>query len=68
MKELPCEDLSYPLEGSDKCDATRKCEIDPSIILLERVQEKFAGHYSCQGMNLAGWGSQSESKELVVYC
>lgn len=57
-----------PYETSQTCNTTRKCEIDPSLILLERVQEAFAGNYSCSAMNEAGWSARSNYTELVVYC
>ncbi|CAG9768077.1 unnamed protein product [Ceutorhynchus assimilis] len=43
------------------------CGLDPSILSLERVDETFAGNYTCQGENVAGWGPISEPAELVVY-
>lgn len=58
--------MSYDL--NDQCETSRKCTIDPSLILLERVQRAFAGSYSCQGRNAAGWGPRSAQKELQVYC
>ncbi|XP_050315809.1 uncharacterized protein LOC126750284 isoform X2 [Anthonomus grandis grandis] len=60
MKEFP------------ECNYTAKdggpfCGLDPSILSLERVDETFAGNYTCQGENVAGWGPISEPVELVVY-
>lgn len=68
MHEVNCSQLPKAIKGSEKCDTPRKCNIDPSLILLERVQRSFAGSYSCQGKNTAGWGSISKEKELLVYC
>ncbi|XP_060519272.1 titin isoform X2 [Cylas formicarius] len=62
MKEFP------------ECNYTAKdesggpfCGLDPSILSLERVDESFAGNYTCQGENTAGWGPLSEPVELIVY-
>lgn len=55
-------------EEEYQCAAPRKCNIDPSLILLERVDRSFAGRYSCQGKSAAGWGPLSDEKELLVYC
>lgn len=66
LAELSCQ--TAPYTDSDRCNSTRQCEIEPSQILLERVQEKFSGNYSCQGKNEAGIGQESELRELVVYC
>lgn len=66
LHEVNCSQMSYDL--NDQCETSRKCNIDPSLILLERVQRAFAGWYSCQGRNAAGWGPRSAEKELQVYC
>ncbi|XP_066154008.1 uncharacterized protein nrm [Euwallacea fornicatus] len=62
LKELP------------ECNYTSKhdsrgpfCGVDPSIFNLEKVNQTFAGMYTCQGENVAGWGTISEPVELVVY-
>lgn len=64
LHEVNCNKTYF----NDQCDNSRKCTIDPSLILLERVQRNFAGMYSCQGKNAAGWGPRSAEKELQVYC
>lgn len=43
------------------------CFIDPTKILLQKVNREFLGNYSCRGFNAAGWGKESESKLLDVY-
>ena len=44
------------------------CGIDPSILSLIKVEQSFAGNYTCQGENEAGVGPVSEPRELIVYC
>ncbi|XP_025836985.1 hemicentin-2 isoform X3 [Agrilus planipennis] len=61
------------LEKLPRCSRTENkatetfCSPDPSVLLLREVDEKFAGFYECRGSNIAGWGSKSDRKELVVY-
>ncbi|XP_030767914.1 hemicentin-1 isoform X2 [Sitophilus oryzae] len=62
MKEFP------------ECNYTAKddtggpfCGLDPSFLSLETVDETFAGNYTCQGENVAGWGPVSDPVELIVY-
>ena len=43
------------------------CLIDPTKILLQNVNRKSFGNYSCRGYNAAGWGQESEQKLLNVY-
>ncbi|KAJ3660556.1 hypothetical protein Zmor_004998 [Zophobas morio] len=43
------------------------CGIDPSILSLIKVEQSFAGNYTCQGENEAGVGPVSEPRELIVY-
>ncbi|XP_044272601.1 uncharacterized protein LOC123016327 [Tribolium madens] len=43
------------------------CGIDPSILSLIKVEQTFAGNYTCQGENEAGLGPVSEPRELIVY-
>jgi len=63
MKEFPeCNYTSKDDSGGPFCG------LDPSILSLERVDETFAGNYTCQGKNVAEWGPISEPVELVVYC
>lgn len=67
MKELPeCNYTTF--ENGTKDSGGPFCGVDPSILKLENVQENFAGNYTCQGMNGAGWGAESEPQELIVYC
>ncbi|KAL1502354.1 hypothetical protein ABEB36_007505 [Hypothenemus hampei] len=62
MKEFPeCNYTSKDDSGGPFCG------LDPSILSLERVDETFAGNYTCQGENVAGWGPISEPVELIVY-
>lgn len=68
LQEVDCSTTTLDLQESYQCETPRKCNIDPSLILLERVQRSFAGKYSCQGKNAADWGPVSEEKELRVYC
>uniref|UniRef100_A0A2P2I4X8 Neural cell adhesion molecule 1-like n=1 Tax=Hirondellea gigas TaxID=1518452 RepID=A0A2P2I4X8_9CRUS len=62
LKELPeCDgNETLYLENSELCG------IDPSRLVLENVNREFHGNYSCEGMNSAGWGARSPTKELVV--
>lgn len=63
MKEFPeCNYTSKDDSGGPFCG------LDPSILSLERVDETFAGNYTCQGKNVAEWGPISDPVELVVYC
>ncbi|XP_076265082.1 neuromusculin isoform X4 [Rhynchophorus ferrugineus] len=62
MKEFPeCNYTSKDDSGGPFCG------LDPSILSLERVDQTFAGNYTCQGENVAGWGPISEPVELIVY-
>ncbi|KAH1018820.1 hypothetical protein HUJ05_006512 [Dendroctonus ponderosae] len=62
MKEFPeCNYTSKDDSGGPFCG------LDPTILSLERVDETFAGNYTCQGENVAGWGPISEPIELIVY-
>lgn len=61
MKELPeCD--------RDKEDGGEFCMLDPSFLNLTKVVETYAGNYTCQGQNAAGWGPESIPQELIVYC
>ncbi|XP_054284692.1 hemicentin-2-like isoform X5 [Macrosteles quadrilineatus] len=57
LKELP------------ECGASNAtlCDIDPSKLLLEEVERRFHGNYSCAGMNEAGWGPISAATPVIVY-
>ncbi|XP_044766559.1 uncharacterized protein LOC123322654 isoform X3 [Coccinella septempunctata] len=67
MKELPeCNYTTYE-NGTRDSGGPFCVGVDPSILKLESVQENFAGNYTCQGMNAAGWGAESEPQELIVY-
>lgn len=69
LKELPeCNYTHYNEFGGGEGNGGPFCSVDPSILSLEGVTESFAGNYTCQGMNIAGWGPESEPKELIVYC
>ncbi|XP_046675859.1 hemicentin-2-like isoform X6 [Homalodisca vitripennis] len=57
LKELPECGLSN----------TTLCDIDPSKLLLEEVERRFHGNYSCAGMNEAGWGPISPATPVIVY-
>lgn len=68
LKELPeCNYTSYNEDGEVEGSGGQLCGIDPSIISLENVVEGMAGNYTCQGMNIAGWGPESEPAEVIVY-
>ncbi|VEN48716.1 unnamed protein product, partial [Callosobruchus maculatus] len=68
MKELPeCNYTSYDENGVGVGNGGPFCNLDPSYLLLERVQETFAGNYTCMGKNVAGWGPESQPQELIVY-
>lgn len=68
LKELPeCNYTSYDENGIGEGSGGALCLVDPSILSLEEVGENFAGNYTCQGMNVAGWGPPSEAEELIVY-
>ncbi|XP_049818622.1 hemicentin-1 isoform X3 [Aethina tumida] len=68
MKEFPeCNYTSYDENGVGEGSGGPFCGLDPSILSLERVDETFAGNYTCQGKNVAGWGPISEPQELVVH-
>ncbi|XP_065160558.1 uncharacterized protein nrm isoform X4 [Atheta coriaria] len=71
LKELPdCEEGAYASgedgDGSGS-GGGQFCEVDPSLISLQNVVEGMAGNYTCQGMNTAGWGPESDPAELIVY-
>lgn len=69
MKEFPeCNYTSVDENGVGEGNGGPFCGLDPSILSLERVDETFAGNYTCQGKNVAGWGPESEPQELIVYC
>lgn len=69
MKEFPeCNYTNYDENGVGEGYGGPFCGLDPSILSLERVDETFSGNYTCQGKNSAGWGNESEPKELIVYC
>lgn len=59
LKELP--DCNGREDDEDLCD------VDPIKMLLQDVGRDFGGNYSCEGMNVAGWGPRSASEELVVF-
>lgn len=68
LKELPeCNYTSYDENGNAEGYGGPLCLVDPSILSLEEVGENFAGNYTCQGMNVAGWGPESEPQELIVH-
>ncbi|XP_018570714.1 titin, partial [Anoplophora glabripennis] len=68
MKEFPeCNYTSYDESGTGEGYGGPFCGLDPSILSLERVDETFSGNYTCQGKNFAGWGNESEPRELIVY-
>ncbi|CAH1113208.1 unnamed protein product, partial [Psylliodes chrysocephalus] len=68
MKEFPeCNYTNIDENGQAEGNGGPFCGLDPSILSLERVDESFAGNYTCQGMNVGGWGPVSEPQELVVY-
>lgn len=62
MKELP--ECNYTINK----DGGELCNMQPNLLNLTEVIESFAGNYSCQGQNVAGWGPVSDQRELVVYC
>ena len=43
-----------------------RCHTDTSKIILVSVRRSFHGNYSCQGRNRAGWGPESEPRQLKV--
>uniref|UniRef100_A0A1B6E6D7 Ig-like domain-containing protein n=1 Tax=Clastoptera arizonana TaxID=38151 RepID=A0A1B6E6D7_9HEMI len=49
------------------CSNDTFCGLDPSKLLLENVDRRFHGNYSCIGMNEAGWGKRSADTEVIVY-
>ena len=59
------------LQELPECDGNTSnselCDIDPARMLLENVFKDFHGNYSCEGMNMAGWGPRSADAELVVH-
>lgn len=65
MAELP--ECNYSVSTNESLGGPF-CGIDPSILSLIKVEESFAGNYTCQGENEAGIGPVSDPKELVVYC
>ncbi|CAH0547572.1 unnamed protein product, partial [Brassicogethes aeneus] len=68
MKEFPeCNYTSTDENGVGEGSGGPFCGLDPSILSLERVDETFAGNYTCQGKNFAGWGPLSEPQELIVH-
>lgn len=67
--ELPyCNYSSYDENGLPESNGGKFCNLDPELLVLEPVSENFTGNYSCQGENIAGFGPESESQELIVYC
>jgi len=67
LKELPdCSRNSTAMMSSEESLAF--CDIDPSKLLLESVGRTFHGNYSCEGKNDAGWGPNSPSTSVIVYC
>lgn len=69
LKELPeCNYTSYDNEGNGEGYGGPYCNLDPSILSLEEVEESFAGNYSCEAANVIGWGPRSYPNELIVYC
>ncbi|XP_074027941.1 neuromusculin isoform X4 [Leptinotarsa decemlineata] len=68
MKELPeCNYTNSDVNGTTESNGGPFCSLDPSIMSLQKVDETFAGRYTCQGYTVAGWGPVSEPEELVVY-
>ncbi|GJQ78945.1 putative immunoglobulin like protein [Trypoxylus dichotomus] len=68
LKELPeCNYTSYDDEGRGQGYGGPLCSVDSHILSLVNVSEGFAGNYTCQGQNIAGWGPKSEPQELIVY-
>ncbi|XP_057661910.1 titin isoform X1 [Diorhabda carinulata] len=68
MKEFPeCNYTNIDEHGNGEGNGGPFCGLDPSILSLERVDESFAGNYTCKGMNAGGWGPESEPQELIVY-
>ncbi|KAJ8948370.1 hypothetical protein NQ318_019355 [Aromia moschata] len=66
MKTLPeCKYTSFDEKGVGKGNGGPFCGLDPSILSLEKVDATFAGNYTCQGKNDAGWGPESEPEELI---
>lgn len=63
LKELP--ECNYTSEDSN---GGLYCNVDPIVLSLVTVDQSFAGNYTCQGMNVVGWGLESHPTELVVYC
>lgn len=61
LKELP-ECAENELEENEPL-----CGVNPNVLLLENVGREFLGNYSCEGMNMAGWGRRSKETELTVY-
>lgn len=62
IKEVPECNYTINKNGGELCD------IEPNLLNLTKVTEEYAGNYSCQGQNMAGWGPISDPRELVVYC
>lgn len=62
LKEVPECNYTISKNGGEFCD------IEPNLLNLTKVTESYAGNYSCQGQNVAGWGLRSEPRELIVYC
>lgn len=69
LKELPeCNYTAFDEDGKGKGYGGPFCSVDSHILSLVNVSESFAGNYTCQGQNIAGWGPKSEPQELIVYC
>lgn len=44
------------------------CHVVPNMLMLEHVNRKFFGNFSCQGANEAGWGEVSDERLLDIFC
>lgn len=66
MADLP--QCNYSQSDANETLGGPFCGIDPSILSLVKVDRSFAGNYTCQGENDAGYGPESGLQELVVYC
>lgn len=67
LMQLPYCNYTYNENGEPIGNGGKFCDVNATVLSLENVAQSMAGNYTCQGMNVAGWGPESEPSELIVY-
>ena len=63
-----CDDEDDDDDDGTVIETRKYCYSGNETMSIFNTTREDAGHYSCTGKNLAGWGTISDPEELVVMC